>query len=62
MPRKAPEIEVQEISGTEDSDSQTSELSARVLIAYDMAELIKSFIAQGKLEIKDGQIVPRKNE
>lgn len=62
MPRKAPEIEVQEISGTEDSDSQTSELSARVLIAYDMAELIKSFIAQGKLEIKDGQIVPRKAE
>lgn len=62
MPRKAPEIEVQEISGTEDSDSQTSELSARVLIAYDMAELIKSFIAQGKLEIKDGQIVPRKVE
>lgn len=62
MPRKAPDIEVQEISGTEDSDSQTSELSARVLIAYDMAELIKSFIAQGKLEVKDGQIVPRKNE
>ena len=62
MPRKAPDIEVQEISGTEDPDSQTSELSARVLIAYDMAELIKSFIAQGKLEIKDGQIVPRKSE
>lgn len=62
MARKPPEIEIKEISGEENADMSTEARSARVMLAYDMAELIKSFIAQGKLEIKDGQIVPRKPE
>jgi hypothetical protein len=62
MARKAPEIEIKEIGNAEVTDSLNAEKSTRALIAYDMAELIKSFIAQGKLEIKDGQIVPRKTE
>lgn len=62
MARKTPEIEIREINEVEDIDLQTAQRSARVMIAQDMAELIKSLIAQGKLEIKDGQIVPCKVE
>jgi hypothetical protein len=62
MARKSPEIEIREISDIENTDPQAAQRSARVMIAYDVAELIKSLIAQGKLEIKDGQIVPRKVE
>jgi hypothetical protein len=59
MARKSPAIEIREISDIENIDPQVAHQSARVMIAHDVAELIKSLIAQGKLEIKDGQIAPR---
>ena len=62
MARKSPDIEIREISDIENSEMQIAERSARVMIAKDMAELIKSLIEKGKLEIKDGQIVPCKTE
>jgi len=62
MARKSPAIEIREVSDIENIDPQAAQQSALVMIAYDVAELIKSLIAQGKLEIQDGQIVPRKVE
>ncbi len=62
MARKSPAIEIREVSELENTDPQAAQQSARVMIAYDVAELIKSLIAQGRLEIKDGLIVPRKVE
>jgi len=62
MARTSPAIEIREVSDIEKTDPQAAQRSARVMIAYDVAELIKSLIAQGRLEIKDGQIVPRNVE
>lgn len=59
MARTSPEIEVKEISGNGYTDPQAAQRSARVMFASDMAELIKGMITQGKLEIKNGQIVPK---
>lgn len=59
MARTSPEIEVREISGDQYTDLPAAQRSARVMLACDMAELIKSLIAQGKLEVKNGQIVPK---
>jgi hypothetical protein len=59
MARTSPDIEVKEIGGDQDNDPQAAQRSARVMLAADMAELIKSMIAQGKLEVKNGQIMPK---
>lgn len=54
MARTSPDIVVKEFYKIQ-SDSNP------VMFAADMAELIKRMIEQGKLEIKDGQIVPKGN-
>ncbi len=58
MARTSPEIKVAEFYSNEFNKTQVSQ-SAPVMFAIDMAELIKSMIEQGKLEIKDGQIIPK---
>lgn len=60
MPRKSSKIEVREIFNYENTASQTSMTPTRVMIAHDLAGLIKSLMSQGRLEVKDGQILPRK--
>ena len=59
MARTSPEIEVKEFSGDQYPDLHAAQRSAQVMLARDMAELIKSMIAQGKLEVENGQIVPK---
>jgi hypothetical protein len=59
MARTSPKIEVKEIGGNQYVDLQAVQRSARVMLACDMVELIKSMITQGKLEVKNGQIVPK---
>ncbi len=60
MPRKSSKIEVREIFNNEIAESQIATRPARTMIAHDLANLIKSMISQGRLELKDGQILPRK--
>ncbi|MBI5951776.1 MAG: hypothetical protein HY865_08970 [Chloroflexi bacterium] len=55
MARTSPDIEVKETY----SDLSAAQQTAPVMLACDMAELIKQMIEQGKLEVKDGQIVPK---
>lgn len=59
MARTSPDLEVKENGGDQYTDLQAAQQSARVMLASDMAELIKRMIAQGKLEIKNGQIMPK---
>jgi hypothetical protein len=59
MARKSSKIEIKEI-GNYEASMQSLAKSTQMVIAQDMAELIKSFLSQGKLEIKDGQVMPRK--
>lgn len=59
MARTSPDIEVKEISGDQYTDLHAAQRSARVMFACNMAELIKSMLAQGKLEIRNNQIMPK---
>lgn len=56
MARTSPELEVKEIY-KHDDESQ----AARAMFAIDAADLIRGMIEQGKLEIKNGQIMPKGN-
>jgi hypothetical protein len=58
MARTSPEIQIIEVGEGQPDSIQAVQQTARVMFARDMAELIKSLIVQGKLEVKDGQIVP----
>ncbi len=61
MARTSPEIKVEEFYSNELNKNQAAR-SAPVMFAIDMAELIKNMIKQGRLEIKDGQIIPKGNQ
>ena len=58
MARTSPEIKVEEFYSNELNKTNAAR-SAPVMFAIDMAEMIKRMIEQGKIEIKDGQIVPK---
>lgn len=58
MARTSPEIKVEEFYSNDLNKTQVAQ-SAPVMFAIDMAELIKRMIEQGRLEIKDGQILPK---
>lgn len=58
MARTSPDIKVQEFYSNELNKTQTAR-AAPVIFAIDVAEMIKHMIEQGRLEIKDGQIVPK---
>lgn len=61
MARTSPEIKVEEFYSNELNKTQAAR-SAPVMFASDMAELIKRMIEQGRLEVKDGQIIPKGNQ
>jgi hypothetical protein len=52
MARTSPEITVKELY-------ENARQSAPVALSCDVAEMIKSMLAQGKLEVKDGKITPK---
>lgn len=59
MARTSPQIQISEISGNHFPDLETAQRSARAHIAYDLANLLRSMLASGALEVKDGLIIPR---
>jgi hypothetical protein len=62
MPRKSPAIKVTEISGDHFESLEAAQESARVMLDFDLAQIIKSMIAQGTLEIKNGKIIPKEKD
>lgn len=61
MPRTSPDIEIEEINGEKYPTLKAAQDSARVMLARDLAETIRTLIQRGALEIKDGQIIPKAN-
>jgi hypothetical protein len=59
MSRTSPTIKVIEIGGEQFEDLESAQRSARVTLAFDLAQIIKRMIEQGTLELKNGQIVPK---
>jgi len=56
MARTSPHIEISEIPGNRFSDLEAAQRSARAYIAYDLANLLRSMLEAGTLEVKDGLI------
>jgi len=56
---KRKQITVEEKSGTQFPDLHTAQRSARLLLAADLAQIVKRMIAQGDLVILDNQIIPK---
>ncbi len=61
MSRKSPTIKVIEISGDRIESLEAAQESARVMIAYDWAQIIKSMIEQGTTD-KNGHIIPKEKD
>lgn len=59
MARTSPTIKIIEIGGERFEDLESAQRSARVMLAFDLAQIIKRMIEQGTLELKNGQIVPK---
>jgi len=59
MSRTSPTITLREIGGNQFQDLAAAQRSARAVMAFDMAQIIKCMIEQGILEIKDGKISPK---
>lgn len=59
MARTSPEIKISEVPGDVFRDLQSAQRSARAYIASDLAALLRSMLASGALEVKDGLIIPR---
>jgi hypothetical protein len=60
MARKSPQIEIQEIPGDDFASIETAQRSARVLIAFDLAEVMRQMLDAGLLVVRDGRIVPNR--
>jgi hypothetical protein len=59
MARTSPAIRIIEISGAQFQNLEAAQKSARVMLSFDLAQMIKRMIEQGTLEIKNGQIIPK---
>jgi hypothetical protein len=57
MARTSPAIKIIEIGGEQFEDLESAQQSARVMLAFDLAQIIKRTIETGTLEIKNGQII-----
>ena len=62
MPKKSPEIKVIEVSGDRFESLEAAQQAARVMLAFDLAQIIKSMIEQGTAEIKNGQVIPKEKD
>jgi hypothetical protein len=58
----SPAIKVIEIGGGRFESLEAAQKSARVMIAFDLAQIIKNMIEQGTLEIKNGKIIPKQKD
>jgi len=56
---KAKQITIEENSGSQFPDLHTAQRSARLMLAADLAQMVKRLIEQGTLEIRDNQIIPK---
>ena len=52
-------FKITELSGDQFPDLEAAQLSARSLLAANLAEVLRRMIESGKLEIKDGRIIPK---
>lgn len=59
MARTSPQIHIEEIPGEAFPSLGAAQRAARVTLAFDLAETIKSMIESGKLEIVENQIQPK---
>lgn len=59
MARTSPPVTIEEIPGTEFSDLDAAQRSARSILARDFSNLVKQMIEQGTLEVRDHKIQPR---
>lgn len=59
MARTSPQIQISEIGGDTFPDLESAQRAARAYIAADLAALLRSMLASGALEVKDGLIIPR---
>jgi hypothetical protein len=59
MARTSPTIKVIEIGGDRFESLEAAQESARVMLAFNLAQIIKSMIEEGALEIKNNQIIPK---
>ncbi len=59
MARKSPQIQITEIPGEHYASLEDAQRAARVLIAFDLAKIMRRLLDAGALEVRDGCIVPR---
>lgn len=59
MARTSPQIQISEIGGDHFPNLEAAQRAARAQIASDLAHLLRSMLASGALEVKDGLIIPR---
>ena len=59
MSRTSPTIKVKGISGGRFENLEAAQESARVMLSFDLAKIIKRMIEEGALEIKNNQIIPK---
>lgn len=60
MARKSPQIKIQEIGGDDPASIDAMQRSARVLIAFDLAKVMRQMLDAGLLVVRDGRIVPNR--
>lgn len=58
MARKSPHIEIYEIPGDHFPSLDAAQRSARTLIAFDLAKVMRQMLDAGLLVVRDGRIVP----
>jgi hypothetical protein len=56
---KRSQITLEEIPGDEFPDMGAARQSARFILAADLAETIRRMIDQGRLEVRENQIIPK---
>lgn len=60
MARTSPQIKIQEIFGDDSASLEDAQRSARVLIAFDLAKVMRQMLDAGLLIVRDGRIVPNR--
>lgn len=60
MARISPQIKIQEIFGDNSASLEDAQRSARVMIAFDLAKVMRQMLDDGLLIIRDGRIIPNR--